>query len=61
MSQRFFRRLWIWNISGVMELFYQSIHKRFSTRINIVWNWVTYTKSLLAGHCTLFSVGLQRA
>lgn len=56
MSQRFFRRLWVWNISGVIELSYQSIHNRFSIWINILWNRVTYTKSLLAGHCTLLKV-----
>ena len=30
--------------------------KKFGTWINILWNRVTYTKSLLASYCTLFKV-----
>jgi hypothetical protein len=55
LSHSFFRRLWVWNNSGVVKLRYQSIHKRFSNWINIL-----VTRSLrleqLAGHWTIFKV-----
>jgi len=35
----------VWKNSGVTEISHQSIHKRFSTKINILRNRVTYTKS----------------
>ena len=43
-SQSFIRRFGVWNNSGVIEIRVQSIHKRFSTRINSIRN-VTKTKS----------------
>ena len=54
-SHGFFRRLSGWNNSGAVKLRYQSIHKRFSTWINIL-----VTRSLrlelLAEHWTFFKV-----
>jgi hypothetical protein len=36
LSDSFFRRLWVWNSIRVVKLSYQSIHKRYSTWINIL-------------------------
>ena len=55
LSHSFFRRFWGWNNSGAVKLRYQSIHKRFSTWINIL-----VTRSLrlelLAEHWNFFKV-----
>jgi len=55
MSHSFFRRLWVWNSSGVVKLRYQTIHKRFSTWINILVTRLLRL-DLLAGHLTLLEV-----
>jgi len=46
LSQSFYRRLWGRKYSAVGKLRYQSIHKRFRTWINTLWNQVTQTKSV---------------
>jgi hypothetical protein len=49
-----FRRLLVWNNSGVVILRYHSIHKRSSTSISYeTWTLRWY---LLTGHCTVFEV-----
>jgi len=46
LSYSFFRKLWVWNNSGMVKLSYPFIHRRFSTWINMLWNQVTKTRSV---------------
>jgi hypothetical protein len=55
LSHNFFRRLWVWNNSGVVKLRYQAIHKSFGTFINILVNR-SLRLDLLAGHWTFLKV-----
>jgi hypothetical protein len=55
LSHSFFRRLWVWNNSSVVKLRYQSVHKKFSTWINFLWNQ-SIGRNLIAGHWTFFKV-----
>ena len=56
LSHGFFKRFLVWKNCGVVKLRYQSIHKRFSTRINILVMRSLARLDSLAGHWNFFKV-----